>query len=421
MRKMIWCLCLALLLGMLAGCQTESSDPTQATAGTRNTDTAPLPTQTGPLSTEPTEEPTRHLIDYDPDRQIFFNSEAIFLDCYVGVGVPYFTMPIYSKTYIDPADISVSFPVDAPIGVEVTQVMGIEGKTEFTATEDDLPENVMPYYVYAAYRGEDVQALAAARMAGEIDWSASEPLRAEFEALTAADLPEFYVYHIRVDLSQVPAPEKNTAWTLEKMEITINGETYEAKLGRVRLYNVEDFEYRGNTVESPENCCVYTENLSELYGDGIVKLPRVCVIDRVKMNYGVLTAVWMLEEDSRILSVRVVIRDVNGKYRTAGVSASDPEIFYGGESVFVDVIVKNEHAEKLLNSIQYQLVVETYESYYNEEWYDEPNDTACKVFTFISSMNTAHYENYAVIFDGVNMEPYYNYYFENYESWREFF
>ena len=361
------------------------------------------------------------MIDYDPERQIFFNSEAIFLDCYVGLGVPYFTMPIYSKNYIDPADISVTFPVDVPIGVEISLVEGIEGKTEFTAAAEDLPENVMPYYVYAAYRGEDIQALAAARMAGEMDWSASEPLRAEFEALTAADLPEFYVYTVRVDLSEVPAPEKNTAWSLEKMEITIEGKTYEAKLGRVRLYNVEDFKCRGNSGVIPENCGVYTENLSELYGDGIVKLPRVCVIDRVKMNYGNLTAVWMLEEDSRILSVRVVIKDVNGRYRTASVSASDPEIFYGGESVYVDVIVKNEHAEELLNSIQYQLVVETYESYYNYEWYDDPVDTACKVFTFISSTNTTHYENYAVIFDGVNMKPYYDYYFENYESWREFF
>ena len=380
------------------------------------------------ISPLPPENPGSSLIDYDPDRQIYFNSELVFLDCYVGASVSFFTMPIYSKTYIDPADISVTFPVDVPIGVEVTQVMGIEGKTEFTDSEDDLPENVMPYYVYQAYRGGHVQALADARQAEMglafiADKTKDGPLWADFEKLTASDLPQFYVYTVRVDLSKVPAPPKTTTWTLEKMDITINGETYEAKLGRVRLYNLEDFPWKGNTGIIPESCGVYTENLSELYGDGIAKLPRVCVIDHMEQDYGTIGAVWMLDKDSRILAAKIIIEDAGGNYRTANVSSSEPELFFRNESVYVDVIIKNENADKLLNSIQYQLVVEMTGDDYSKE--DENSDAydecvaRCKMYTFNSSTYTGHYENYAIIFDGVDMEPYYDYYHENYQVWRK--
>lgn len=405
MKKVVYLLCAAMLLSLLAGCQTEPAGIQPSGS------TEPIGTRLQPQN------PGNDLIDYDPDRQIFFNSEAVFLDCYVGLSVPRFTMPIYSKTYIDPADISVSFPGDAPIRVEVTQVKGIEGKTEYTASEGDLPENLMRYYVYAAYRGGELPSLAEAKLVDKIRFGIHDPLRAEYEAIEAGDLPEFYVYIVRVDLSEVPAPSEKTTWSLEKMDITIEGKTYEAKLGRVKLYHPNAFGTGGNTGIIPENCGVYIQNVSELYCNGIVKLPRICVTERVENAYGAIVSTWMQDKDSRILGAEVVIKDMAGNYRTGDLF--DPESYqiHSGESVYLDVIIQNEHADQLLNNIQYQLAVFFQDRPFDFD--DRPADAYIKMFTVISSTNTTHYENYAIIFDGVDMEPYYDYYHENYLPWRK--
>ena len=395
MKKLCRYLCLVILLGMLVGCQADHAKKVFSV-----------------------QNPGNSLINYDPDRQIFFNSEAVFLDCYVGLSVSWFTMPIYSKNYIDTADISVTFPVDVPVGVEITQVQGIEGKTEFTASEGDLPENIMRFYVYAAYRGGELASMAEAKTVNNIHFGVHDPLRMEYESLAASDLPRFYVYNIRVDLSEVPAPPEKTNWTLEKMDITIQGQTYEAKLGRVRLYNLEDFQWRANWGSPREIGGVYEENVSELYSSGIVKLPPIRVIDHFERDYYHITAVWLIGEDSEVLDMELVIKDNAGRYRPADVHDCVDE----GETAYLYVTLRNEHAEELLSSIQYQLVVETYGSDYlgyNGEPLEREAVNACKIYTFTSGTNTTHYENYAIIFDGVDMEPYYDYYFDNYQSWRK--
>ena len=399
MKKLVCVLCAVALIALFPGCQTESKE----------------------CLLLPPENPGSSLVSYDPDRQVYFNGKSIFVDYYVGlVGVPYFSMPLYSKTYIDPVDISVSFPVEAPIGVEVTQVKGIEGKTEFTAAENDLPENVLRYYVYAAYRGGNLAALADAKITNKMNIGVSDPLRAEYEALQTEDLPDVYVYNICIDLSQVPEPEQGKPWTLEKVCVSVNGETYETGLGRVRIYNRNDLEPLKLADAVPVQGGVYTVNIDDRYGDGIVKLPRICIFDGNEgYDYTTVIAAWMLDENCEVLSELLTIEDVFGESRTIN-GFSEWLCFQKGEKAYLELTVKNKNADRFLGSTQYHFVIETYDAN-DYESYEEalPGVDRCKVYTFVCETNTNHYENYAIIFDVVDMEPYYDCYFDNYEPWRK--
>ena len=124
----------------------------------------------------------------------------------------------------------------------------------------------MPYYLYLAYRGEtfaeglDTSAVdlgsgmyqvedADGNLVPATDVLAGfsklkegeeiEPRYRDFALLKEEDLPEFYVYSVRIDLINIESLEKEVE--LEKMDVTIGDEVYEAKLGRVRLLPADSF------------------------------------------------------------------------------------------------------------------------------------------------------------------------------------
>lgn len=400
MKKLVCLLWAAVLAVFVSGCQPQPKA----------------------LLLVPPEDPGSDLVAYDPDRQVYFNAEAVYMDYYVGVaGVPYFDMLLYSKTYLRPSAISVSFPVDAPIKAEVTPVKGIKGKTEYTADEDDLPENVLRYYVYAAYRGGNPAALADAKITNKMNIGVRDPLRAEYEALLPENLPDVYAYHIRVDLSQVPEPEPGMPWTLETIRVTVKGQTYESKLGGVRLHNAEDFVSRSFSDAVTEQAGVYTANANELYSGGVVKLPRICIFhEDMEYDNANMLAAWMLEEDSRILKATLTVVDADGNEKTVD-RLSQGLTFYKGESVYLDLTIQNKNADQFLASNQYHLVIETYDyTIYESAEAVRPGKNTSRVYTFVCAMNTCHYENHAIIFDGVDMEPYYDYYYEYFCADREY-
>ena len=330
LRKLSWCLCLAIFLGMLTGCQMEESDPTQTTVGAQNTDIRPLPP----------ENPGSSLIDYDPGRQVYIGTENIYLDYYMGItGAPCLDIPIYAKAPLGEQN-EFGELINAKIELfwdqfmvlfygeqyycQVTQV-DVLRKTEFMASKEDAPESVMPYYVYQAYRGEDAYALADARVNYVPREGMTDPLRADFEALTAEDLPEFYAYNIRIYFLDMPEPDAGSPWVLEKLKLTVNGETYEGTFGGVRFFNRADCPDPKQVHIIPEYADTYSGSFSELYSDGIVKVLRIPVVNKLdsEKKYAWICGVWTLDEGSEVLAAYATVRDQDGQCYTFTVGDTD--------------------------------------------------------------------------------------------------
>ncbi len=436
MKKLGLLLCLALTLGLFAGCQTGNADPTQTTA---RQEIRPLPP----------ENPGSSLCEYDPDRRIYIGTENIYMDYYFGItGAPYLDIPVYSKFSLgnDPQGglghilVDLCWSPDMELSLdqcwtEITLVE-VQRKTEFMAGKIDSPENVMPYYVYQAYRGGDVAALANAKIGYQPDSNRIDTLRTDFEALTAEELPEFYVYNFRIHFSDVPEPEPENPLILEKIKFTAEGQTYEGEFGSVRFFNREDCPNPKKVYAEPVYADAYTGIVSELYSDGIVKVLRIPVIHKLDLEkeytadcnpapdtkYASIGGVWMLDEGSELLAAYVTIKDQYGEYQTFAVNdLENRRSVEPGESAYVDVVVKNAYAEKLLSNIHFQIVV----WWVHDAIQETPigsfltGHNHCDVYTVVSTTKTNHYENYAIIFDGVDMEPYYDYYHENYQMWRK--
>ena len=441
MKKAVYLICAAMLLSLLAGCQTEPVG-TQPSGGTATTGTAEPTGTTVPQVTEPVdirplppENPGSSLIDYDPDRQIYIASENVYMDYYVGVsGFPFFQFDIYSRQPLDPEEISVTFPVNFPITVNEYTVM-----VDHYPVEERKPEIVLnngsgkssdnlPYHVYLTYRGETFEkgkAVSAADLisgryevedsegnfvsaadvlAGKFKLKEGEEIEQryrDFASLTGDDLPQFYVYNIDIMLYDITDLEETVV--LDKLEITIGDEVYEAKLGCVRRLPPEAFPTEARVVSDR----TFYTNTIQLYNDGVFQLVNVFQMEEAPEDI-TITGLRIAEEATRILDIQVVMNS-GGQYMEMQWDGVSPIYLYEGDSISISVVVKNEHAGKLLNYLVNHTIV---------EYTDSSNEQLCAVTTQVSILERNECENYAIIFDGLDLEPYYrNYFYKNFFQW----
>ena len=452
MKKLVWILCFMLLLGLLAGCRadtentlsTVTTEPTGTVApdGTQPSgNTAPTGT-TVPQATEPVdirplppENPGNSLIEYDPDRQIYIASENVYMDYYADIsGFSFFQFDIYSRQPLDPDEISVTFPVNFPITVNEYTVM-----VDHYPVEERKPEIVLnngsgkssdnlPYHVYLTYRGETFEkgkAVSAANLisgryevedsegnfvsaanvlAGKFKLKEGEEIEQryrDFASLTGDDLPQFYVYNIDVDLYNVTDLKETVV--LDKLEITIGDEVYEAKLGCVRRFPREAFPTEARVVSEMG---FYT-NTIQLYNDGVFQLVNVFQMEEAPEDI-TITGLRIAEEATRILDVNVSMNS-GGQYMEMQWDGVSPIYLYKGDSISIDAVVKNEHAGKLLNYLVNHTIV---------EYTDSNNEQLCAVCSQVSILERNECENYAIIFDGLDLEPYYrNYFYKHFFQW----
>ena len=339
--------------------------------------------QTGNTLSQTPENPGNSLIHYDPDRQIYIASENIYMDYYVGITqIPNILIDIYSKAYIDPAKISVAFPVDLPFEVYISQNEVLHQPGSMSIHETNT--KTLPYYVYSAYRGAD-----------------DDRIKEDFLALKPEDMPEFYCYTIRVALSNIL--ELDAPVTLEKMEIILEDEVYEAKFGQVRLFPKEMFPTDAQSVISGSGAY---GNGVQLYNDGVVRLH---VLDWESVPEDItITGLRMLNEEAEILDATVWRKYVT----TSHESKWDDEIpihIKKGEHVRIVVMVKNEQTEKLLNQVHLQTIVEFTK--------DATGEKVCYVDTYLGGSDRNYHEHYAIIFEGLDLEPYYKETLYKYKFW----
>ena len=424
MKKLIWLVCLSMLLGLLAGCQAAPGETTKPTGMTDQGAAATAqPTDPVDIRPLPPENPGSSLIDYDPDRQIYIAGENVYVDYYIGVsGIKSFYLDIYSRQPLDPEEISVTFPVDLPFLVTVNQDDVVARKAEIVLNDGTgVSYGHLPYYVYLAYRGEtfgegevtsavdlysgiyeveDAEGnivSAADVLAGVYelkDGEEIEPRYREFASLKEEDLPELYLYTVVVALHNITELQETVV--LDKLDLTIGGEVYEAKLGCVRLLPQEAFPSEARMVSLRG----LTSNAIQLYNDGIFKLMDVLKLEDVPEDM-TITDLRIAEEATRILDIKVVMNS-GGQYMEMQWDGVSPIYLYKGDSIYIDVIVKNKYAGKLLNYVVSHAIVE----YTNSD-----NEQLCAVCTQVSGMDRSAYEYYAIIFDGLDMESYYRNYF----------
>jgi len=420
---------------LLAGCQTEPSN-TQPSGGdvpTGNTQptgtTAPQETEPVDIRPLPPENPGNNLIDYDPDRQIYIASENVYIDYYVGVsGFVSFGFDIYSRQKLDPEEIKVTVPADLPFQV-MTNQHSVERKPYVDGEVDYVGDfGCLPYYLYLAYRGETFEEGEAAApydleggiyevmntegelvyagdvLAGKYELKEGEEIEQSyrnFASLKEEDLPEFYVYGVTIVLFNINDLQETAV--LDKLDLTIGGETYEAKLGCVRLLPQEAFPADAKIVGGNSR----GSGSGGLYSDGIFIQFDVLTIDEATEDITV-TGLRMAEEASRILDITVILTS-GGQYMEMKWDGVSPIYLYKGDSISIDAVVKNKHAAKFVGSVWSHAIV---------EYTNSANEQLCSVATQAVRAVRPPYEYYAIIFDGLDMEPYYrNYYYPCAYQW----
>ena len=413
MKKAVYLICAAMLLSLLAGCQTEPVG-TQPSGGMATTGTAEPTGTTVPQVTEPVdirplppENPGNSLIEYDPDRQIYIASENVYMDYYEGIsGFLAFQVPIYSRQPLDPDEISVTFPADLPFPVTVKD----DTVTVYDGTpEERKPEIVLndgsgtssdnlPYHVYLAYRGETFEegeavsavdlidgryevedsegnfVSAANVLAGKFKLKEGEEIEQryrDFVSLTGDDLPQFYVYYIDIVLYGITDVQETVV--LDRLEITIGDEVYEAKLGCVRRLPKEAFPTEARVASYELG--FYT-NTIQLYNDGVFQLVDVFQMEEAQEDI-TITGLRIAEEATRILDIKVVMNS-GGQYMEMQWDGVSPIYLYKGDSISISAIVKNEHAGKLLNHLVNHTLV---------EYTDSNNEQLCAVTTQVSILD----------------------------------
>ena len=393
MKKVICVICVAMLI-LLAGCQTEPAG-TLPSGDTAPTGTTAQPTEELTESTEPTEpaavippappeNPGSSLIAYDPDRQIYIASENIYMDYYLGItGIAPVIIEVYTKEYIDPETVGVKLPEDSPFRFSVWPEM-VTRNTTYVADSEPETWYAMPYHVYYTYRGGDPAMLD------------NDPqLLREFQALKSEDLPEFYRFAVRLylDVEEIDQPV-----TLEKVDITIADEVYEAKLGRIRVFPREALPTDAQEIVIGKE---QTSDTVQLYNDGII--PLTVYIPRHRISEDItLTGLRMADEESEVLGVSVIVSSAEGESERKW-DAKTPMQLKKGEWIHFRVIVRNELSEKLLSRLYLHSLLE-----YTR---DGSAETVCLATAHWCYLPTNPYENNAIIFDGVDMEPYYREYF----------
>ena len=429
-KPVVWVVVMSVILSVvLAGCLLV--DPvktdTKPTVPTEPAGTSPQQAEgTVDIRPLPPKNPGNSLIDYDPNRTIYIGSEHVYMDFYPGITrIPSFCFYIFSRQPLNPEEISVALPVDLPFVVYVDYQDYVQRKTDARIQmEGSGAFGGMPYYLYLAYRGEtfvqgiDTSAVdldsgmyqvedADGNMVPATDVLAGfsklkegkeiEPRYREFALLKEEDLPEFYVYSVTVGLLNIESLEKEVE--LEKLDLTIGDEVYEAKLGRVRLLPADSF---------PVDCPIdrvkgKTTNGCLLYNDGVSYLSGVFEMENAPEDI-TLTGLYTAEEDSRVLSIRVNLTS-GGQSVEMQWDGKTPIPVYKGDSVSISAVIKNPHTAKLLNYVMCHTIVE----YVNSD-----NEKVCRVDTQVGRGSENLYEYYAIIFDGVDMEPYYENYIYRY-------
>lgn len=401
--RVILTLLLALLV--LVGCektQQETSQPSETTV-------EPSASVQETLSYEelyitPPEKPGNGLVEYDPDRRVYitagdtavtiFSSEEqgwyhnVFLIIMSKEPLPLEEI-VYdpSRTGLSSLDnLRIQVPVPCTTEILECRQFQIIRETEWSYGEANTV--TMPFYLYQAYRGVDFT-----------DEGSSSAVQTDFTRLQPEHLPEFYAYNVVVNLHGEAVTERTE---LEYVDVELNGETHRVFLGEVILYPPEDKIYDLDLDYLDAIPLSGAGSFGQMYSDGYgtslildMTADRDLVIERVELcTPGTEVLDWVVSKSGS---------------PTFSWDGSSPIELFKGDFIRIEVYFRT-------TALSGDWVSKWH---LKAEFFCTSGDEECRIHT--ETRNTTGinmYEMYAIVFDGVDMEPYYrDYYYDHYDLW----
>lgn len=361
---------------------------------------------------------------------------------------------ILSEEYVEPAEISVSVPVEQHYNVNVYDVLAnvdpykltsysyIDGDAEtgLAFAEDDSTLNYQ-LYLYQAARGMDWKTLGdkevqltslgdqwkelydqgladtpEAQKINEAAVQASVEFRKvanayveEYRKLQKDALPQFYMYLVEV-FFEYDSSAENTCF--QKIEIHMSDECYPVEIGEVRLHN----EWAGNTYIDDDALKISSSGPMDLffypYGPGIEKREGFTLRTDEDITLQGCAQMEGSICSAEILEIHLVVTDTDGSSAMDLVWDGNTAIHIpkGKDVKFTFLIQDDRMKEVFYGENLYPTI--TYE--HNGEIY---------TLTVQLSLYRRNYEPwfwYAVCFQELDLESYFNdYYYVAVDNWRK--
>ena len=385
MKKIVvWIL--VIMLFLTACSQSGGTDETTSLLQTMDT----LPDAPFPVLTDP----GNSLIEYDPDRQIYFSCRNLDYDIYLDMScAPFLNIRILSKNALNIETVQANIPIQNGYSILIA-----ESNDEFLG-QLSTDDSIMSGYVFKPYLYQSYE---------EKSWKDGEDaaLSEVYSRLTPEDLPQFHVYHVTIMFEKTVGGDE----AFQDITLTIDGKDYPLSIGEIWLHekavlNYPDDQWLDGGISTQS---LIVDSHTMLYNDGI---DQICPAFDFTAAYDMeLLDLYLLDPKIDILDVRLVINSQKGSSMDFYWDRKSPVYLESGDHVWIYVYYRDERQDTLDYTAKAWPVID-----YKCELGYYSAFTEC---TLCRELNL--YELYAIVFDGVDLESYYrDYYFPKYESWRQ--
>jgi hypothetical protein len=302
---------------------------------------------------------------------------------------------------MDLSDATVYLPIESSYTVHIEKEAHVCRQTAYTAGDNASNDgDIYTIELFKSYCGKD--------------WSVAESvdefnaMHYSYQRLTVDDLPEFYVYDFRVQFNSVSKQDESFSY----LDITIGGETFRQEVGLVRLYPTTPTRYTLEwSIESLASFATQGGNGFRAavfpYNDGLFRVDKIFT--------------FIAPFDMTIDSLDLLCQSetlVRAEVEYGGMSfqwdGTEPFAVSKNDKVTISVIIASEHLAKLCYQSKIAFALN----------YTYPNGTATKLAdcTLMTASTMSHNEVYAIVFDGLDLEPYYRLiYYPVRDAWRKDF
>lgn len=387
-KKAAVCMLVCLLVGCLIGCVRAPAEGTEPMGGKLSD----MAAHTG-----------SRFAAYDPDREIHITGSGIHLDS-MSFPSP-LRLEIISKGEIDLDTVEVVLDTAFPYTIMKLEVPITRGTEDLGFQGDQF--TVLPYYVYQAYRGVDYT---------NLDSTVVE----EFQSLTPEMLPEFHVYVINVIFSDGQEPVESE--TVENIELIIEGKRYRPDFGALRVFPATETHW--GKVHGTYEQVLFSADGSGSAATGQVQRPYNGGLGKVQIITGFeaaedMTLTGLHSWDENFEGDKLEIVDILVKQHSSVMGymeytwdGESPIDLYAGDSFSIELVFYEPRTDVLWGSYNFQICVDVN---IDGELHYIPG------YFYQIDLRMNYYELYAIVFDGVDMEPYYRHYYETNvnEAWRK--
>ena len=336
---------------------------------------------------------------------------------------PILTLRVLSKHVLDETDCSVRMPIRTGYRAAAHQLSVTPAPAGELKTEGGFP-----YFLYQIYRGTDWKKMAEleldAASGNELN-AYGEQYRGDYLALTARDLPHFFLYEVQI---QFPASaEGNTIFDEECSRIELHLGDFDTVLdgGSFRLHAdplpLEPYKNDTWLGVKPGMLANPIGTASCPWNDGIERLELLMDLD-VQEDV-TLTSFSLYESRIELLELYVAVSSESGGSMDFAWDGKTPMKLKAGVHVAFSAVIRDPLAANQTVETDRGVVVRSCYDYASRIIGILRYDCGADKGTLWTEHNLTRYPNpwetYAVRFDGLDISSYYlDYYQPFFNSWR---